>query len=527
MSSLRAWSVLLLLAAPFAIAGLGPSPGSEPAAGTPPPGGRTAPGLQVVATGPISDPGSPTRHVEPWLAVDPADPDRLIAAAMLMGPEEAGSGVWASADRGATWRRARREDGATTFPSGDPMAVFGADGAAYFTTLAEGFSVWRSVDGGLSWERAAGVPGGSYDRQWLAVDRSGGPHDGRLYAAGKLWVTVFDMLAQDIMAVSRSDDGARSFTSPQLLLPRPDQEILQVVSDLAVAPDGTLLVPFQSWFIAGPRAGPGDGRLSGRHAILRSEDGGRSFEGPFEVGPYHSFGHARQEQMLKALGGGRLAVDRSDTPSRGRLYLAWAEAVGEVLHILVAASGDGGRTWSEAIRTHSGGLESSHSNPAVAVNEDGVVAVTWNDRRDDPDDACFRTYGAVSRDGGRTFAPEVPLADSSTCPGGGRWANGGDTQGLVALPGGDFLAAWIHAPGRVMQLWHARLRPADGGKVLSDGTVGFGYVDFAAAHGEDVRRLSARRIWARLFNLFSIKTSLHSCCAPGGSTSFTAHRPEL
>lgn len=436
------------------------SASAEPTFGGVPVALRGAPrvaGLLVVDRGPVSDPGSPTHHVEPWLAIDPANADRVLAASMLAGPE-GGSAVWASADGGKTWTRGLREDGADAFPEGDPMAIFGPGGVAYFTTLYEGFSVWRSEDGGRHWQRTSSVPGGTYDRQWLAVDDSGGGHQGRIYAAGKLPVKVLGMLAQDIMAIAHSDDGGRSFSAPRLVLPRPDEEVLHVVSDLAVDPDGTLLVPFQAWFLDGIRDG---GRLSGHHAILRSEDGGRTYDGPFDVGPYHSFGHARPEQMTKGLGGGRLAVDRSRTASRGRLYLAWSEAVGESLRVVVAASGDGGRTWSHPVPVHSDDGGSSDSNPAIAVNDSGAVAVTWNDRRDDPNDACFRTYASLSTDGGRTFAAGVPLAATSTCPGPGRWAAGGDTQGLVAVPGGDFLAAWIHAPRTTLQLWYARLRPIE------------------------------------------------------------------
>jgi hypothetical protein len=366
------------------------------------------------------------------------------------------SAVWASHDEGRTWIRARRSGGAEDFPDGDPMATFGPDGAAYFTTLANGFTAWRSSDGGRHWRDPTHVPGGSYDRQWLAVDGTDGPFRGRLYTAGKIWVKVIGSITQDIMALSHSTDGGATFAWPELVLPRPDEEVLHSVTDLLVAPDGALVVPFLSHFWNGPRAGPGDGRLSGRFAVLRSEDGGRSFSDPHEVAAVAGFGHARPELSNKGLGGGRLVADRSDGPYAGRLYLVWPQAVGDALQIFVAASSDGGRSWHEPVRVNDGGTSSAHSNPAIAVNRDGVVMVTWNDRRDDPTDRCFRLYAAASDDGGVSFGPNRPIGTAPACPG-GRWANGGDTQGLVALDGGDFVAAWINNVEDRLDVWWARL----------------------------------------------------------------------
>jgi hypothetical protein len=421
-----------------------------------------APELRLVDSGPISAGTGSAQYIEPWLAVNPADTDNLIAAAMNVGDGPMSSSVWASHDAGRTWVRARDADGVGDFPDGDPMATFAPDGTAYFTTLADGFTVWRSNDGGASWKQAAQVPGGSYDRQWLTVDHTDGPFRGRVYSAGKIWVKVVGSITRDIMALSYSEDNGMTFDWPELVLPRPDEEVLHSVTDLLVAPDGALIVPFLSHFWNGPRAaGSGTlvgrgGKLVGRFSVLRSEDGGHSFSDPYEVAEVAGFGHARPELMNKGLGGGRLAVDRSGGRYHGRLYLTWPQAVGDTLQIFVAASADGGRTWQEPVRVNDGGPRSAHGNPAIAVNRDGVVAVTWNDRRDDPTDRCFRLYAAASTDGGASFGPDLRVGDVPTCPA-GRWANGGDTQGLVGLADGDFVAAWINGVDDRLQVWWARL----------------------------------------------------------------------
>jgi hypothetical protein len=54
--------------------------------------------------------------------------------------------------------------------------------------------------------------------------------------------------------------------------------------------------------------------------------------------------------------------------------------------------------------------------PVVAVNPQGTVMVAWYDRREDPNRMCWDLYGAVSRDGGRTFSANAKLSSAASCP---------------------------------------------------------------------------------------------------------------
>ena len=77
--------------------------------------------------------------------------------------------------------------------------------------------------------------------------------------------------------------------------------------------------------------------------------------------------------------------------------------------MLVGASGDGGRSWGAPVGVDDAG-GADQDTPQIAVDGRGVVAVTWNDRRDDPEGLCFRARASASLDGGATFLPSVPLA---------------------------------------------------------------------------------------------------------------------
>jgi hypothetical protein len=374
-----------------------------------------------------------TSLVETWLAVDPTAADHLLAVAMF--PDADSSAVYRTRDGGATWMRTAPA-GRRTFPGGDPVVAFAPDGRAFVTTITPRFTVWGSAPGDGGWDEPVELEGGSYDRQWIASDATGGDFRGRVYSAGKIWIRVLDSPAQDLMALSRSRDGGRTFEPPELILPNPARQFLHVVNDLRVDGAGRIRVLYSAFAMgAGERGMP-----RGAFFLLTSDDGGDAYGEPLRVADYVMFSNAWGDTAMKGLGGGRLAVDPTDP---NRLYVVWVHPLDEHLQVLLTSTADGGASWSEPMRVNDGGFGSHHSNPGLAVGEDGVVAVTWNDRRNDPDDRCFQLFMALSADGGRTFGPNRQVGEGRTCPRAGRWVNGGDTQGLVALPDGSYHLAWI------------------------------------------------------------------------------------
>lgn len=391
-----------------------------------------------------------TDVVEPWLAFSPADPRVMLATAMF--PDTDSSAVYRTEDGGTTW--ARTGVGGEAFPGGDPILTFGPEGEAYVGMITPSFLVWRSSDGGRTWSEPVELQGGSADRQWLAVDGTNGPRRGRVYAATKIWIRVFDSPAQSVMALTSSADGGATFRPPELLLPRPDREFLHVVNGLGVSRDGRTLAVFSTL----DPGRSGDGVLRGRFELLVSDDGGRHWGEPIDVAPMRMYPNSRGEVAMKGLGAGSFAVGPSPGGGGERLYFGWTEPLEDRLHVMLVASDDGGRTWTDPVQIDDGRAESNQSNVGVAVAGNGTVAVVWNDRRDDPDDRCFAPYMAVSHDGGRTFSPNQRLGTGRTCPRGGRWVGGGDTQGIVGLPDGSFQLAWIDGADGVMRLVSSAVR---------------------------------------------------------------------
>jgi len=442
----------ILASSALALLGLGPPPGPPPAR---PPHVTVLPGVLISADDPAS------QHVESWLAMNPRDPLNLVAASMVLG-EHDWVAAYASRDGGKTWTRATHGAAAGKYFDGqDPAVAFDADGNAYLSTAADAFGVWKSTDGGRTWGEPAVVPGAAYDRTFVACDRS--PHGsfhGRLYAVGKMPMTVFGHHGADVIAFSSSSDGGASFPFPRLLLPAPEKELLQVVSDLQVTPEGQVILALELFDAQGIDAP----LLTGSISIVTSADGGHTFSEPRQVAVMHHHGRARKPGSVKGLGMAQLALDSSPGPRHGTLYAVWLDAGNGSYQVMAAASPDGGATWSRPVRVNDNDGASNQSTPAIAVDGEGVVGVSWNDRRADPTDLCYQPYFAASADGGASFSPNVEVSQELTCPAGShaegtpldsdyRYLNGGDTQGIVGLPEGGFHLAWINGGAGQMQLW--------------------------------------------------------------------------
>jgi hypothetical protein len=137
----------------------------------------------------------------------------------------------------------------------------------------------------------------------------------------------------------------------------------------------------------------------------------------------------------------------------------WPDArFGRRTQILLSHSDDGGRTWNTP-RVVSDGPDSSSAGPnelmpMVAVNRDGIVAVSWYDRRDNPDNLGYWPRLRASLDGGATWLESVRVSsEPNRLTAKDVHLNGGDTAGLAADADGRFHLVWIDNRTGVAQAW--------------------------------------------------------------------------
>jgi uncharacterized protein (TIGR02246 family) len=443
------WRIRLLRAVRLADGAQGPGSDAAPE----PPNDDEILDVSVHDVRPLAETPPPFPVVESYLVVNPINADQLLASAMATSTRQ--SLVYRSDDGGDSWRQVDGPEG-PDFEGGDPMLAFDGNGRAYLSTVRGPIHLWRSDDGGRSWAGPAKLGGrGSDDRQWVAASTVPGEEPLPLYAAAKR-VTDSNGATQHVLVTAVSRDGGQTFNEPTLTLP--DSGYLHTPANLVVRRDGTVLLPYlvHYGFLPG-----GEGRIWGDYWLLTSGDGGGSWSEPIRIGGVESIGHGGDEILsLKGFAAGDLIVDETGGTFQGSAYMVWPTLIDDRIQIVLVRSGDGGRTWEEPVRVNDGGFESNHSTPMVAVNRDGLVAVTWNDRRNDPADECFQHYVAISRDGGTTFGPSRPISERQACPGvGSRWMNGGETQGLAALPDGSFRVVWSVGVADDLAPWTAVVRP--------------------------------------------------------------------
>jgi hypothetical protein len=454
-----------------------------------------------------------TPHYETMLAADPSDARRLLACSMYEVKQPSttdyGTVVYLSTDGGGTWRPTLKVIG-NDWGSGDPACAFGAGGSAYFAELStekgpDGKShghtiVYASRDGGETWGRP--FDGRQSDREFIAVDTTGGRYNGRVYINGAMDTISLDNDPRRVNQITNnvgvlvSGDRGRTFDLEALLSPLDDHYTFGD-GNAVVMPDGTYVVLYPD--LPNEYATPTvPGEIHFELKVISSTDGGYSFTPAVTIASYDTgpFGIVSLPPML--------AVDASHGPFRNRLYAAWTQLSDGRSQIFLAHSSNKGKTWSAPVLVSDDvsrrpGWGPDDNEPVVAVNREGVVGVSWMDRRNSPHDLGYYERFSASFDGGETFVPSVRvgaapatfyhgshLSLDAASSGGGSIESylrgkplqatigynsrfgfiGGDTEGLAADGNGVFHALWVDNRTGVPQMWTAPIT-VNGSAVLN------------------------------------------------------------
>jgi hypothetical protein len=329
--------------------------------------------------------------------------------------------------------------------NGDPVLGCADANTFYYSSLFEtgpptapisAVSVSKSTDGGLTFAdpvEVAAKDGFTHllDKDWMAVD----PSNPR-----KLYVTYADFDSSGAcgppnqairiaIELVRSTDGGATWTAPHVMdqVCSPTNVPGLFVQDALVTVDahGRVYVAWE--FYAADF-------VTREIRISTSNEEGEGF-GPFKkvidvVCPGDGSFLQGGFRIVFDLHG--MAVDRSATPTRGNLYIAWTDSrylrYPDLASItgyygyadaLVMVSSNRGRTWGTPVRINQNmeplpnGRGTDQYMPGVAVDNTGRVAACFYDRRRDPRNFYFDRYCAISTNGGRTWTDARQTPSSS------------------------------------------------------------------------------------------------------------------
>ena len=368
---------------------------------------------------------------EPTLAINPTDPNNIVAAANDYNTPTGvpWCGFYTSFDGGETWREGLvpgyPDDSGTSELSGfqgagDPVLATSSSGEFYLAGIAFkrsrnplnpiGFGlnigrssclfVARSSDNGASFDKVSIVFTALqsvitfHDKEWLAVDQN----NGNVYVC---W-SMFHVMALSQLAFSRSMDNGQSWSRPIIISEFESAEMQIQGSAIVVDNSGNIHV---TWIDFSAN--------QVRHAL--PTDQGQSFSNPTSIAPITPIpgnlpnGNYRTPTMTM------LAVDNSDSNLSGSLYVTWADYSHGDSDVFLAYSNDNGNSWDGPVRvnndTEENGLDQFF--PAVAVSNDGLVHVTFYDRRNDENNTLLEYWWAISFDGGQTFPVNFKLSNAA------------------------------------------------------------------------------------------------------------------
>ena len=334
---------------------------------------------------------------EPSIALDQTDPNRITIGWRQFNTvnsnfRQAGYGF--TTNGGQTW----------TFPGviepgvfrSDPVLDSDADGNIYYNSLTNDpvfmCDVFISNSGGSTWDGGTFAQGG--DKQWMTIDKTGGPGIGHIYA---FWSSSFSVCSPGFF--TRSTDGGGSYEDCITIPNNP------FWGTLTVGPGGELYVGASigsDFLVAKSTNAQNSGEIvTWDMATVVDLDGSITFGGGPNPGGL--------------LGQTLIAVDSSGGLYHGNIYLLCSvdrNSTPDPADVMFVRSTDGGVSWSSPIKINDDpGTSAYQWFGTMSVAPNGRIDVIWLDTRDNPGSINSALYYSNSKDGGSTWSLNERLSD--------------------------------------------------------------------------------------------------------------------
>ncbi|UCD94533.1 MAG: thrombospondin type 3 repeat-containing protein [Candidatus Zixiibacteriota bacterium] len=334
--------------------------------------------------------------------------------------------VGRSTDGGQTWIDSLVSQTRFLFQS-DPCVDVDREGNFFLSFMdwdntLNTLSILKSRDGGLTWE------GPTYtnpsitvfdDKQFITVDRTGGPYDGNLYMS---WARYPNSLYGDTMMFVRLQKDGFHFDTPYpICAPWTQCGNWPMAGQFAqplVGSDGAVYVFFNSNDTTNCT---GFGTIH----MVKSTDGGATMSDPEKI--INVFGHWQYvDGSIDVYCAPAGAVDIYGGDYDGNIYISYAnmDTTNKDYYdynIEFIRSSDDGATWSKPIYINDDGTGPGtmydQFHPWLACNQDGYLAIIFYDQRlDTVNHYEFDVFAAYSFDGGESFTTNHRISTVSSNP---------------------------------------------------------------------------------------------------------------
>jgi hypothetical protein len=377
-------------------------------------------------------------EIEPYVDVNPRDPDNLVAVYQQDRWSNGGANgnlASVSFDGGQTWTRPPLGDqprfsrcaggseanGGDFERASDPWVTFGPNGDAFQAAVSfndtnsdQAELVSRSTDGGLTWGPNVTLlreadPNISNERPAITADYTDADN---VYVVWDRDVSApkHDRLGPTLFART-TDDGA-SWETPRVIY-EPRRGNQTSGNQIVVMPDGDLLNFFDEFDLGTQSVHPRRDRIT----VIRSSDEGTTWSKGTLIAHSLVVGVTDpRDGATVRIGDIFPEVASDERPGTDNVYAVWEDTrftVGQRHQIAFSRSTDGGRKWSKPIRVSANPATQAFV-PSIDVDDAGNLAVAYYDfSADTTASPTLDTQYWITRstDEGRTWSPRQEITN--------------------------------------------------------------------------------------------------------------------
>jgi hypothetical protein len=258
-----------------------------------------------------------------------------------------------------------------------------------------------------------------YDKQWMAVDLTESQYKNTLYLSlTKLYGLDQGSEKANIYIYRKPAD--LNYFLPESTAVSTDNYDLVQFSNISVDSKSNVHVMFY-------------GAKNGINALYHSlsSDGGKTFSKEIKISNFLfaggkmipgdnsvSYNGMNPDRLYPCP---QMAIDKSGKSNDGNIYVVWT-AIGvtkddnDKLNVYLSKSTDKGVTWSQAKIIHyiNPSKPTCQYYPSIAVNDNGVLVISWYDRFEDANDAQTDYYLTYSFDAGETFVKKIKVTSEKS-----------------------------------------------------------------------------------------------------------------